>query len=92
MVVLIDNRWILFKHQDSVPSGFSASGFEFLVGTLKEEEILRVLRTIRKYVIIDETFEANLDSIIEKSFKECEIDDPSIIEAAKSNLKIELTD
>lgn len=69
-------------------SGFSVNNFGFLMEDFSDEDIFKVFRTIRKYIIVDDNYETNLDSIIETSFKECGIDDQSIIEAAKSNLEI----
>ena len=88
MVVFLNNKWILFRNQENMISGFSVNGFGFLMEDFSDEEIYKVFRTIRKYIIVDDNYEANLDSIIETSFKECGIDDQSIIEAAKLNLEI----
>ena len=92
IVVLIDKKWILFKNQEYMISGISISNYGFLMADLSDEEIYKIFRTIRKYIVIDEDYEANLNSIIEKSFKECGIDDSLIIETAKSNLKIITSD
>lgn len=88
IVVNIYDEWILFKNEENMISGFSVSGFGFLMNYLSDEEIFKVLRTIRKNIIIDKNYEANLDSIIEKSFNECGIYDTEIIESAIYNLKI----
>ena len=88
MVVFLNNKWVLFKNQEDMISGFSVNNFGFLMEDFSHEEIYKVFRTIRKYIIVDDNYEANLDSIIETSFRECGIDDQSIIEDAKSNLEI----
>jgi len=88
IVVLINNRWILFKNQEEMLTSFSGNDFGFLMADLSDEEIYNVLRTIWKYIQVDEDYEKNIDSIIERAFIECGIDDASIIENAKSNLKI----
>jgi len=88
IVVLLDNKWMLFKKQENNISGFSVGNYNFLTDDYSDEEISKIFRTIRKYILVDKDYEANIDSIIEKSFKECGIDDPSIIEDAKSNLEI----
>jgi hypothetical protein len=88
IVVLLDNKWMLFKKQENNISGLSVGNYNFLTDDYSDEEIFKIFRTIRKYLLVDKDYEANIDSIIEKSFKECGIDDPSIIEDAKSNLEI----
>lgn len=90
IVVFMDKKWILFKNQDDMPSGFSVNNFGFLMEEYSDEEIFQVFRTIRKYIIIDENYRDNLLSIIEKSFKENGIDDPAVIEKAKTDLQIEV--
>jgi len=92
IVVQIYDDWILFKNEENNISGFSVGYFDFLMNDLSDEEIFKVFRTIRKYIIVDEDYEANLDSIIEKSFKECGIYDSSIIDYAISNLEVTVSD
>lgn len=92
IVVLIDNEWVLFKKSEDMKFGITMSNYGFLMNDLSDEEIFRVFRTISKYIKVDEDYETNLYSIIEKSFKECGIDDSSIIDAAKYNLKITVSD
>lgn len=92
IVVSLGNKWMLFKNQENIISDFSVGGYEFLMNDYSDEEIFKIFRTIRKYIIVDKDYEVNIDSIIEKSFKECGIDDSSIIENAKSNLKIITSD
>jgi len=91
IVVQIYDDWILFKNEKNMISGFSVSNFDSLMSELNEEEIFKVFRTIRKYIIIDENYEENFDSIIEKSFNECGIFDYEIINSAISNLKVNVT-
>jgi len=91
MVVQIYDKWILFKNQKNMFSGFSVTNFSPLMDYLTEEEIFKVFRTIRKYMMVDENYKENLDKIIEKSFKECGIYNSSIIDWAISNLKITVT-
>lgn len=88
IVVLIDDEWILFKNKADIMTGFSVNGFGFLMEDLSDEEIYKVLRTIRKYIVVDEDYEVNLDSIIERSFIECGIEDSATIDTAKEKLKI----
>ena len=92
IVVLIDNEWVLFKNNENVASGLSISNIGFLYRDYSDEEIFRVFRNIRKYIKVDDNYEANLDTIIEKSFKECGIDDPFTIYAAQSALKITVSE
>ena len=87
IVVLINNKWILFKNQEEMLTSFSGNDFGFLMADLSDEEIYNMLRTIWKYIQVDEDYEKNIDSIIERAFIECGIEDASIIENAKSNLK-----
>lgn len=88
IVVQIYDEWILFKNEENIISGFSVGYSGFLMNDLSDEEIFKVFRTIRKYIIADKDYEANFDSIIEKSFNECGIYDSSIIDYAISNLEI----
>ncbi len=92
MVVQIYDKWILFKNEKDMISGFSVTNFGFLMDYLTEEEIFKVFRKIREYIIVYEDYEANLDKIIEKSFNECGIYDSLIIDYAISNLEISVTD
>ncbi|WFA07817.1 hypothetical protein [Tissierella sp. Yu-01] len=91
IVVQIYDEWILFKNEKDIVSGFSVGGYGFLANDLSDEEIYKVFRTIRKYIIVDEDYEANIDSIIEKSFNECGIYDSSLIDYTISNLEIEVS-
>lgn len=91
IVVQIYDEWILFKNEENMISGFSVGHYDSLTSELSDEEIFKVFRTIRKYIIVDENYESNLDSIIEKSFNECGIYDTSIINYAISNFDITVT-
>lgn len=88
IVVQIYDEWILFKKEKDIISGFSVKNFSFLMNHLTDEEVFKIFRTIRKYIIVDKDYETNLETIIEKSFNECGIYDPSIIDYAISNLEI----
>lgn len=93
IVVQIYDEWILFKNEENMISGFSVSyNSDFLTSHLSEEKILKVLRTIRKHIIVDNNYKSNLDSIIEKSFNECGIYDSSIIDYAISDFKITVSE
>lgn len=59
-----------------------------IFGELSKEEITSLLTDIGAEVYEDENYENNLDSIIEKVFKEHGIDDSSKLDAAKSSIKV----
>ena len=68
--------------------GYSVEDKEKIFGSLNTEEIQNIIGKIRDEVEEDENYADNLDSIIEKVFKESGINDTEKLEAAKSKLTI----
>lgn len=59
-----------------------------IFGELSKDEIGRLLSDIAAEVYDDEDYENNLDSIIEKVFREAGINDSSKLDTAKSSIKV----
>ena len=59
-----------------------------IFGELSKEEIGSLLSDIGGEALEDEDYESNLESIIEKVFREAGIDDSSKLDAAKSSIKV----
>lgn len=65
---------------------------EDIFGNLQKEEIIEIIDEIFEKVSNDENFKDNVDSIIEKVFKQHGITDEDNLDAAKSKLKISKTE
>lgn len=68
--------------------GYSSEDKEEIFGSLSIEEIGDVIGKITDEVAEDENYADNLDSIIEKAFKESGINDANRLEAAKAKITI----
>ena len=92
IVVLIDKEWILFMNQDDWSKGISIGNSGVLIENLGDDEAFKLLSRISLGVKKDKDYENNLDTIIEDSFSDCGIEDFLLMEEAKSNLKITVSD
>lgn len=92
MAVLIDKEWLLFMNEENWSKGTSISYSGFLDESLGEEEALKLLRRIAFGLQMDDDYENNLDKIIEEAFRYCGIDDPALLEEAKSKITVNVSD
>lgn len=92
MAVLIDKEWLLFMNEENWSKGTSISYSGFLDESLGEEEALKLLRRIAFGLQMDNDYENNLDTIIEEAFRYCGIDDSSLLEEAKSDITVNVSD
>lgn len=79
-------------NEENWSKGTSISYSGFLDESLGEEEALKLLRRIAFGLQMDDDYENNLDTIIEEAFRYCGIDDPSLLEEAKSDITVNVSD
>lgn len=92
IAVLINGKWILFINQEDWQKGTSISNVDFLYEKLGDDKSLKLLRRISIGVQINNDYKTNLDTIIEKAFRDCDIDDSLLLDEVKSNIIVTLLD
>lgn len=88
IAVLIDKEWILFIDKEIHDMSFSIGDFGFIIESLGDDEAMKLLRRITLEIKKDRDYKNNRDAIIEKAFKACGIEDPLLIDEAKSRFEI----
>lgn len=92
IAVLIDKYWILFMNQEDWSKGITIGNSGFLIEKSGGDKAFELLRRISLGLKKDDDYKKNLDTIIEEAFKDCGIADSLLIDEAKSELEIILSD
>lgn len=74
--------------EEMVVVGYSESHREEIFGDLNREEINEILDKVSEEIAQDEEYRKNIDSIIEKVFRENGIEDEDKINTAKTKIGI----